>query len=140
MIKSRFSFLPAAVLATVVLSSWTIHGAAQEIALTPLQATEVAKGYRADALKLKPVVNDKNDTIGRVNDFILARMAAFSLFLPSVILPDLPASSAPFPSAASNWTIPPATLCCREQVAQHWKNCRFSSPVGEPVALNLKPH
>ncbi len=73
MIKSRFSFLPAAVLATVVLSSWTSHGAAQEIALTPLQATEVAKGYRAGALKLKPVVNDKNDTIGRVNDFIFGK-------------------------------------------------------------------
>jgi hypothetical protein len=70
MIKSRFSFLPAVVLNTVILSSWTGHGAAQEIALTPLQATEVAKGYRADALKLMPVVNDKNDPIGRVNDFI----------------------------------------------------------------------
>ncbi len=73
MIKSRFSFLPAVVLTTVVLSSWTGHGAAQEIALTPLQATEVAKGYRAGALKLKPVVNDKNDTIGRVNDFIFGK-------------------------------------------------------------------
>jgi hypothetical protein len=71
--KSCFAFLPAVVLATVVLSSWTDHGAAQEIALTPLQATEVAKGYRADALKLKPVVNDKNETIGRVNDFIFGK-------------------------------------------------------------------
>jgi PRC-barrel domain len=71
--KSRFSFLPAVVLTTVVLSSWTGHGAAQEIALTPLQATEVAKGYRADALKLKQVVNDKNDPIGRVNDFVFGK-------------------------------------------------------------------
>jgi hypothetical protein len=71
--KSRFSFFPAVVLTTVVLSSWTGHGAAQEIALTPLQATEVAKGYRADALKLKPVVNDKNDPIGRVNDFVFGK-------------------------------------------------------------------
>ena len=71
--KSRFAFLPAVVLTTVVLSSWTGRGAAQEIALTPLQATEVAKGYRAGALKLKPVVNDKNDTIGRVNDFIFGK-------------------------------------------------------------------
>ena len=67
--KSGFSFLPAVVLTTVVLSSWTGHGAAQEIALSPLQATEVAKGYRADALKLMPVVNDKNDPIGRVQRF-----------------------------------------------------------------------
>jgi hypothetical protein len=71
--KSRFSFLPAVVLTTVVLSSWAGHGVAQEIALTPLQATEVAKGYRADALKLKPVVNDKSDTIGRVNDFVFGK-------------------------------------------------------------------
>jgi PRC-barrel domain len=33
----------------------------------------VAKGYRADALKLMPVVNDKNDPIGRVNDFIFGK-------------------------------------------------------------------
>jgi hypothetical protein len=71
MIKSRFTFLM--VLTTVVLSSSTGHGVAQEIALTPLQATEVAKGYRAEALKLKPVVNDKNDTIGRINDFIFGK-------------------------------------------------------------------
>jgi hypothetical protein len=71
--KSRFSLLPAVVLTSVVLSSWTGHGVAQEIALTPLQATEVAKGYRADALRLKPVVNDKNDAIGRVNDFIFGK-------------------------------------------------------------------
>jgi hypothetical protein len=73
MIKSRFSFLPAVVLTTVVLSSWTGHGVAQEIALTPLQATEVGKGYRADALKIKPVVNDKNETIGRISDFIFGK-------------------------------------------------------------------
>ena len=71
MIQSRFTFLM--VLTTVVLSSWTGHGVAGEIALTPLEATEVAKGYRAEALKLKPVVNDKNDTIGRINDFIFGK-------------------------------------------------------------------
>src|ERR1700733_3253447 len=71
--KSRFSFLPSVVLTTVALSSWTGHGAAQEIALSPLQATEVAKGYRADALKLMAVVNDKNVPIGRVNDFIFGK-------------------------------------------------------------------
>ncbi|SED19021.1 PRC-barrel domain-containing protein [Bradyrhizobium erythrophlei] len=71
--KSRFSLLPAVVLTGVVLSLWTGHGVAQEIALTPLQATEVAKGYRADALKLKPVVNDKKEAIGRVDDFIFGQ-------------------------------------------------------------------
>jgi hypothetical protein len=133
--KSRFSSLPTAVLTTVVLSSWTGHGTAQEIALSPLQATEVAKDYRADALKLMPVVNDKNDPIGRVNDFIFGKDGSIFVVLAVGDFTGLPASSSPFPSVASNWTIPPATLYCREQVARRWKNCRFSSPVGEPLTL-----
>jgi hypothetical protein len=79
--KSRFPFLPAVVLTTVILSSWTGRGVAQEVALTPLQATEVAKGYRADALKLKPVVNDKNDTVGRVKDFIFGKDGSIFIVL-----------------------------------------------------------
>ena len=70
---SRFSFLPAVVLTTVVLSLWTGHGAAQEVALTPLESKEVAKGYRADALRLKTVVNDKGETIGRISDFVFGK-------------------------------------------------------------------
>jgi hypothetical protein len=73
MIKSRFSFLTAVVLTTVVLSSSTGLGAAQEVALTPLESKEVAKGYRADALKLKTVVNDKGETIGRISDFVFGK-------------------------------------------------------------------
>jgi sporulation protein YlmC with PRC-barrel domain len=42
----------------------------QEIALTPVQAAEVAKGYRAEALRLKTVVNANRETIGRINDFV----------------------------------------------------------------------
>jgi hypothetical protein len=76
--RSCFSFLPAVVLTTVVLSSWTGHGAAQEIPLTPLQATEVAKG---DALRSKPVVNDKSDPIGRVNDFIFGKNGSIFVVL-----------------------------------------------------------
>jgi PRC-barrel domain protein len=71
--RSHFSFLPAVIFTTVVLYVWIGHAAAQEVALTPLQATEVARGYRAEALKLKPVVNDKNETIGKINDFILSK-------------------------------------------------------------------
>jgi PRC-barrel domain len=71
--RSRFSFLPAVILMTVVLSPWIDHASGQEVALTPLQATEVAKGYRAEALKLKPVVNDKNENIGRIHDFIFGK-------------------------------------------------------------------
>src|ERR1700730_2910084 len=72
-VNRSFSFLPAVILATVALSLWIDRALAQEVALTPMQATEVARGYRAETLKLKPVVNDKNETIGRINDFIFGK-------------------------------------------------------------------
>ena len=72
-VNRSFSFLPAVILATVVLSLWIDRALAQEVALTPMQATEVARGYRAETLKLKPIVNDKNETIGRINDFIFGK-------------------------------------------------------------------
>ena len=71
--RSRFSLLSAVILTTVVLSLRIDHAAGQEIGLTPMRATEVARGYRAETLKLKPVVNDKNETIGRINDFIFGK-------------------------------------------------------------------
>jgi hypothetical protein len=74
--KSRFSFLsclPAVILTTAALSVWMDRAAAQEVSLTPLETKEVAKGYRAEALKLKPVVNDKNEIIGKINDYIFGR-------------------------------------------------------------------
>ena len=69
----RFLLLAAVALTAVVPSPWIDRAAGQEVALTPLEATEVARGYRAEALKLKPVVNDKNETIGRINDFIFGK-------------------------------------------------------------------
>jgi hypothetical protein len=54
-------------------SPWIDRAAGQEVALTPFEVTEVAKGYRAEMLKLKPVVNDKNETIGKINDFIFGK-------------------------------------------------------------------
>jgi hypothetical protein len=71
--RLRFLLLAAVVSTAVAPSLWTAQAAAQEVALTPLEATEVAKVYRAEALKLKPVVNDKNETIGRINDFIFGK-------------------------------------------------------------------
>ena len=71
--RSRFSFLSAVVLTTVILSLRIDHAAAQEVGLTPMEATELARGYRAETLKLKPVVNEKNETIGRINDFIIGK-------------------------------------------------------------------
>ena len=60
--RSRCSFLLAVALATDVLSLRIERAAGQEVALTPMEATEVARGYRAEALKLKPVVNDEEET------------------------------------------------------------------------------
>ncbi|MEA2918452.1 MAG: hypothetical protein QOJ15_10533 [Bradyrhizobium sp.] len=71
--NKSFPFLPAVILATIVLSLWIDRALAQEVALTPMQATEVARGYRAEMLKLKPVVNDKNETIGKIDDFIFGK-------------------------------------------------------------------
>jgi hypothetical protein len=71
--RSRFSFLSAVVLTTVILSLRIDHAAAQEVGLTPMEATELARGYRAETLKLKPVVNEKNETIGRINDFVFGK-------------------------------------------------------------------
>jgi hypothetical protein len=70
--RSRVSLLPA-VLVTAVLLLSADRAAAQEVALTPLESKEVAKGYRADALKLKTVVNDKGETIGRISDFVFGK-------------------------------------------------------------------
>jgi hypothetical protein len=71
--KSRFSPLGVVIWTSLVLSLWMDHAVGQEIILTPLETKEVAKGYRADALKLKTVVNDKNDIIGRIDDFIFGK-------------------------------------------------------------------
>lgn len=71
--RFRFSSLPA-VAFTIVVSSLCMHRAVgQEVGLTPMQATEVARGYRAGALQLEQVVNEKGETIGRINDFIFGK-------------------------------------------------------------------
>jgi hypothetical protein len=70
--RSRVSLLPA-VLVTAALLLSADRAAAQEVALTPLESKEVATGYRADALKLKTVVNDKGETIGRISDFVFGK-------------------------------------------------------------------
>ena len=67
--RFRLSWSAAVVLAVVTLIPWTDRAAAQEVA----EATEVARGYRAETIKLKPVVNDKNERIGRINDFIFGK-------------------------------------------------------------------
>jgi hypothetical protein len=71
--KSRISLLPAVLVTVMGLILRADHAAAQEVGLAPLEVKEVARGYRAEALKLKPVVNDKNETIGKINDYIFGK-------------------------------------------------------------------
>jgi sporulation protein YlmC with PRC-barrel domain len=70
--RSRISSLPAMLFTAALLMS-ADRGATQEVGLTPLESKEVAKGYSADALKLKTVVNDKGETIGRISDFVFSK-------------------------------------------------------------------
>ena len=45
----------------------------QEISLVPLDNKAVAKGYRANSLRLRRVINDKGEPIGSIDDFIFGR-------------------------------------------------------------------
>ena len=65
---------------TLVLASLTVlfllvpfAASAQEVGLVKLDVKDVAKGYRGEALKLKPVVNDKNESIGHIDDYIFGQ-------------------------------------------------------------------
>jgi PRC-barrel domain len=61
-------------LALAVVLLWSSAPAsAQEVTLVAPDAKEVAKGYRAEELKLRSVVNDKGEIIGRIDDFIFGR-------------------------------------------------------------------
>jgi hypothetical protein len=73
MIESGFTWPATVVLAIIALAPWMKCTTAQEIGLTPLETNEVARGYRAESIRLRPVVNDKNETIGRINDFIFGK-------------------------------------------------------------------
>ena len=64
------SVLALAVMLFVLMPSRALT---QEVTLVAPDAKEVAKGYRADDLKLRSVVNDKGDIIGRIDDFIFGR-------------------------------------------------------------------
>lgn len=49
------------------------YATAQSVGLVTLDVNEVANGYPAETLKLKTIVNDKNETIGKINDFIFSK-------------------------------------------------------------------
>jgi hypothetical protein len=49
------------------------YSTAQSVGLVTLDVNEVANGYPAETLKLKSIVNDKNETIGKISDFIFSK-------------------------------------------------------------------
>jgi hypothetical protein len=70
--RSRVSLLPA-VLVTTALLLGMVRATAQEVGLAPLDVKEVARGYRAELLKLKPVANEKSQVLGKISDFIFSK-------------------------------------------------------------------
>ena len=56
--RPRFSFLPL-IFAALVLCLVTEPATTQEVGLVTVDVKDVAKGYRANSLRLKPVMNDK---------------------------------------------------------------------------------
>jgi hypothetical protein len=64
--------LPA-VLVTAALLLSADRATAQEVGLAPLDVKEVARGYRAEALKLKPIANEKSEVLGKISDFIFSK-------------------------------------------------------------------
>lgn len=71
--RSLLSFLAVVFMTDVALSPRIEQAQAQEVGLTPMQSSEVARGYRAGALVLKQVVNEKGETIGSINDFVFGK-------------------------------------------------------------------
>ena len=61
------------VLAVIIFVLIPSRASTQEVGLVAPNAKEVAKGYRASALELKSVVNDKGGIIGQIDDFIFGR-------------------------------------------------------------------
>jgi sporulation protein YlmC with PRC-barrel domain len=53
---------------------------AQEVQLVQVNVQTVAKGYRMSKLSGHAVVNDKNENIGKIDDFVIGRDEAHSLF------------------------------------------------------------
>jgi hypothetical protein len=81
--RLRFNRYPAMALAGVLLLALAPAAAsAQEVGLVAPDAKEVAKGYRADELKLRSVVNDKAETIGHIDDFIFVGLGGELVAVP----------------------------------------------------------
>jgi len=117
MSRSRVSF-PLLIFSATVLCAAAKPALTQEISLVPFDTTEVAKGYRANALMLKRVVNDKAESIGTIDDFMFGRDGGVFAILAVGDFIGTAATSSPSPSRASSSTIRAATLSCPALVAK----------------------
>jgi hypothetical protein len=70
--RPHFSFLPL-ILTAFFLCIVTESAATQEVGLVTVDVKDVAKGYRANSFRLKPVMNDKKELIGTIDDFMFGR-------------------------------------------------------------------
>ena len=70
--RPHFSFLPL-ILTAFFPCIVTGSAATQEVGLVTVDVADVAKGYRANSLRLKPVMNDKKELIGTIDDFMFGR-------------------------------------------------------------------
>ena len=70
--RPHFSFLPL-ILTAFFPCIVTGSAATQEVGLVTVDVADVAKGYRANSLRLKPVMNDKGELIGTIDDFMFGR-------------------------------------------------------------------
>ena len=70
--RPHFSFLPL-ILTAFFPCIVTGSAATQEVGLVTVDVADVAKGYRANSLRLKPVMNDKKELIGTIEDFMFGR-------------------------------------------------------------------
>jgi hypothetical protein len=70
----EYSHLGPALVTAAMLCLLMPQGALpQEVELVPLDTKQIAKGYRTEVLKLRPVVNEKGETVGLIDDFIFGR-------------------------------------------------------------------
>lgn len=71
--RSIRSRLITFVLSSMLLLLVPLGAAAQEVGLVTLDVKDVAKGVRAETLKMKMVSNEKGETIGKIDDFIFSQ-------------------------------------------------------------------
>ena len=130
--RPHFSFLPL-ILTAFFLCIVTESAATQEVGLVTVDVKDVAKGYRANSLKLKPVMNDKKELIGTIDDFMFGWDDGVFVILAVGDVVGLGGPSWLSPSRALRSTIRTATSSCLAQVKQLCGNCRFSSIIDDLV-------